>query len=202
MDEDPPDDGDDEKEGLPARPPGTLVLLPGGKSSDPDLDYVVGRDSRGTVPTIIDPVSVDKDARERERFVSAESLVKAVKAKATTSDLIDAALLELTEELSHLKWERRKAIEDGKSTSGISLGRIGSLRTLVDILLKRKESSLADQMDLKSPRFQAVFKVWMEFFYESMEKVDIAPEVIDLVFQQMKADMVGWERRMEGLDGG
>ena len=33
-------------------------------------------------------------------------------------------------------------------------------------------------------------------FYESMEKSGVDTQTIDLVFQQMKADMVGWEKKM------
>ena len=36
----------------------------------------------------------------------------------------------------------------------------------------------------------------MEFFHDSMEKSGISPEVIDVIFQQMKADMIDWERKM------
>ncbi len=208
MDDDRPDIGDsgdgeddDDKE-RPKR--GNLIVLPGGKSIDPDIgaDYVVASTgSRGTaIPTVVDPVSVDQEIKERERFVSQQDLVRHAKTGSPTSELVDAALVELTEELGHLKWERRRAMENGKSTSPISLGRIGSLRTLVELLLKRKEASRAEELDLKSPRFQAVFKVWMEFFYDSMEKSGVEPEIIDLVFNQMKADMVGWEKRMDGTE--
>ena len=39
----------------------------------------------------------------------------------------------------------------------------------------------------------------MEFFNEAMEKSGIRPQDIDLVFQQMKADMVDWEKRMSDV---
>jgi len=63
-------------------------------------------------------------------------------------------------------------------------------------MLKCREADKAETFDLKSPKFQSVFKLWMEFFNEAMVKVGIREPDIDLVFKQMKADMVDWEKRM------
>lgn len=186
------DSGDDDKK---------VIKFPGGKEIKPEeigADYLIK--STGNVPTpeILDPVSIDQEYRDRTNFVKNQDLVKVVEKGAPTSETIDIVLKEIAEELSHIKFERRKAAKEGKPTTQFTIGRINSLRSLAELLLKRKESALAEQLDLKSPRFQAVFKVWMEFFYESMEKVGVESEVIDLVFQQMKTDMVDWERRMDG----
>jgi len=73
---------------------------------------------------------------------------------------------------------------------------MNSLQKLAELLLKRREADRDEELDLRSPRFQAVFKVWMEFFNEAMDKVGIDQKIVDLVFQQMKADMVDWEKKM------
>jgi hypothetical protein len=178
---------------------GKLITFPGGKKLDPsDLgaDYIISQTGDVPTPDVVDPVSVDKDVRERIEYVKNQELVKAIGRKASTSELIDVLLREISEEISHLKFERRKATRDGKNTSNYTIGRINSLKNMADLLLKRKESMLAEQLDLKSPRMQAVFKVWMEFFYYSMEKAGIENKIIDLVFHQMKANMADWEKKM------
>jgi len=212
MDDDGPIDGDDDDLG-DDRPPkpsrGTLVVLPGGKVHDPrpdvGADYVVGQSkaNNAVTPEVLDPMVIDRALKEREDFVEKSRLVEAVKDTkkgGNFSVVEDAALLEIAEELAHIKYERRRAAKDGKNTSPFSLGRIAGLKTLADLLLKRREAARGERMDLKSPRFQAVFKIWMEFFYEAMEKSGVESHIIDLVFQQMKADMVNWERRMDGLE--
>lgn len=209
MDDDGPEDGDDILDDKPAKPSrGNLIVLPGGKTVDPHLDlgadYVAGQSRPGSVsssgPEIIDPVAVDAEIRERERFVSDQRMTEVVRRHGTAHELGDAVLAEIVEELSHLKFERRKAIKDGKNSANYSVSRIAGLRSLADLLLKRLEAARGEHLDLKSPRLQAIFKIWMEFFYDSMEKSGVEPQIIDLVFQQMKADMIGWERKMDGAE--
>ena len=178
---------------------GKLITFPGGKKVDPEevgLDSIVGQTGDIPTPDILDPVDLDKELRERVEYVKKQALVQAITEKKSTIDTVDTVLVEIAEELAHLKFERRKAAKEGKNTASYTIGRIGSLTKLADLLLKKKESMMQEELDLKSSRFQAVFRVWMEFFHDSMEKSGISPEVIDVIFQQMKADMVDWERKM------
>lgn len=181
-----------------------IIVFPGGKTVDPDdmdpddmgTPFVVG--ASGQIPTgeLLDPATVKQELKERKIYVKDQPLVKAL-TDGDPSKAMDTLLLEIGEEISHLKWERRKAAKDGKSTAPLTIARINGLRTLGEALIRRKEAAIAETLDLKSPRLQKIFKLWMQFFYEAMEKSDVPSEVINVVFQQMKADMVGWERRME-----
>jgi hypothetical protein len=199
-----PGDGNDNKND----PNDKIVFIRQGKRIDPkdlpdiEANYIVG--AAGEVPTtdILDPVQIDREIQERTRYVQNQELVKAVSNKASTIDIIDVILLEISEELAHLKFERRKATKEGKNTANYTISRTHSLKSLADLLLKRKEVALNERLDLKSERFQAVFKVWLDFFHNSMEKVGIEPRIIDIVFQQMKKDMVDWEKKMDmaGID--
>lgn len=200
MSEGPPTDENGE-EGKGKKSP-NLIVLPGGKKVDPSdvgAGYVVKQTGDVPTPDIVDPVQADEELRRRERFVQGEKLVKAAHGGATTGEMMDLLVKEITEELAHLKFERRKASEEGKNTANYSVGRMNSLKSLAELLLKCREADRAEALDLKSPRFQAVFKIWMEFFNEAMEKSGIRPQDIDLVFQQMKADMVDWEKRMSDV---
>lgn len=179
---------------------GKLIPFPNGKTVDMKeigADYVAG--AAGSVPQaeLVDPAQTDKDVRDREQFVKAQDLVQAAERGASTSEWIDIALREIAEESAHLKWERKKAAKDGKNTANFTVMRVGTLRQLAEVLLKRKEAALAERLDLKSERFQKIFKTWMKFFYESMSKSGVEETVIDLVFQQMKADMVDWEKKID-----
>lgn len=178
---------------------GKIITFPGGKKVNPSevgSDYVVSQTGDVPTPDLIDPVEIDREVRERAEYVKKQPLTKAILDKYNTIDVIDVVLLEIAEELAHLKYERRRAVKEGKNTANYSMGRITSLRNIADLLLKKRESVLQEELNLKSPRFQAVFKVWMEFFHDSMEKSGISAEVIDVVFQQMKADMIDWEKKM------
>ena len=195
-----PTDGDEENGESPKE--GKLLVLefPGGEKVNPDdvgADYIVAQ--AGNVPTsdIIDPVEVAAEVRERVQYVQNQEIVKGIKRGISTAESVDILLLEIAEEASHLKWERRRAAKEGKSTLNFTVNRINGLRSLAELLMKRKEAALAERLDLKSPRFQAVFKVWMQFFYESMEKAGVDEATMDTVFEQMRADMIDWEAKME-----
>lgn len=197
---DEPTDGDEEREST-GKP--NLIVFPGGKQVDPDdvgADYIVRQSGDVPTPDIVDPVAVDAELRDRKDYVAGQELVRVIGGGGSTADGLDVLMKEIAEELAHLKFERRKVAKEGKSTERLTVNRIASLRSLADLLLKRKEQALAERLDLQSPRVQAMMKLWMEYVYVAMEKSGLESHVIDLVFRQMRADMVEWEKRMEAVD--
>lgn len=196
MDKKPPKD-DDVKNGK-------LIAFPGGRSVDADevgAGFVVAGVPSVPTPELIDPADLDRENREREQYVKRQELVQIAERHGTTEEWIDVALKEIAEEASHLKFERRKASKEGKNTANYTVMRVGALRQLTEVLLKRKEAALAERLNLKSPRFQKILKIWMEFIYVSMQKSGVQDEIIDLVFNQMKADMLDWEKKIVEVDG-
>ncbi len=189
-------DDDDKNE----QKPGRLIPFPNGERVSTDeigTDFVV--DVSGNIPTpeIIDTNALSKEFRERENYVNDQELYRAITKKIPVNEIVDVVLNEIAEEISHLKFERRKAAKDGKNTIVFTTSRIASLRQLADVLMKRMENARAEKLDLKSPRFKSVMRLWMEFLYESMQKCEISDEVIDLVFKQMEADMKDWELKLQ-----
>ncbi len=181
---------------------GVLLTFPSGKtigSEDIGVSYLVGQS--GHVPTseIVDPREIERDVRDREAFIQKQELLQAVGQKAPVSEVVDLVLKEIAEELSHLKFERKKATQEGKNTANYTISRVAALRQLADVLLKRQENARAERLDLKSPEFKKVLKLWMEFIYESMVKVSVNENTIDIVFKQMEADMSDWERKLNDL---
>jgi hypothetical protein len=193
MDEDRPGEDDKSKDGK-------VLTFPGGEKVDAEgvgADYIVGQTGNVPTPEIVDQEELDKDVRRRIKFVSSQEIVTKLKDGVSTAEAIDILLVEIAEELSHIKYERRKVAKDGKSTLNYTISRVNSLKNLAELLLKRKEAALAERLDLKSPRLQKIFQIWMEFFYDSMTKCGIEERIVDLVFQQMKADMKDWEKKMD-----
>ncbi len=192
MDEPPVDD--EKKSGA-----GNVLIFPGGKKTTPaeiGAPYVLGQSGHVPTPDVIDPSDIDRDIRDREAYVKKQELVQALEAKAPLPEISDLLQKEIAEELAHLKWERRKATQDGKNTANYTISRIASLRQLSDIILKRQENARAERLDLKGPEFKRVLRLWMEFVYEAMAKVSVDESTIDTVFKQMQADMADWEKKL------
>lgn len=178
-----------------------VIVLPGGQTLDPDeigASFIVS--AAGQIPTgeLLDPADVKQELKDRIAFVKNQPLVKAV--SEGSQQAINAILVEIAEELSHIKFERRKVAANGRSTAALTVARVNGLKQLAETLLRRKETAMAEQLDLKSPRLQKIFKVWMDFFYEAMQRSGVSSEIINVVFQQMKADMIGWESKMSEAD--
>jgi hypothetical protein len=193
MDEDRPNEDDKSKDGK-------ILTFPSGEKVNVDgvgAGYIVTQTGNVPTPEIVDQVALEEDLKKRIKYVSKQEIVETIKRGASTAETIDVLLLEIAEEISHIKFERRRVAKEGKSTLNYTISRVNGLRNLAELLLKRKEAALAERLDLKSERFQRIFQIWMEFFYESMEKCGIEDRIIDLVFQQMKADMKDWEKKMD-----
>jgi len=180
-----------------------LIPFPGGRKIDPSkigADFVISPSNTISTPEIVDPVEASKELQARISYVKHQELVRVMERGAPTAETIDVLLKEIAEEISHLKWERRKAAKGGKSTASYTTARISALRSLSEILIRRKEASVNETLDIKSPRFQKIFTIWMNFFYESMQKAGVSEEVINVVFQQMKADMLDWETKIKAVE--
>lgn len=179
---------------------GDILSFPTGTRVSPSelgADYVVGPNkSKLNATEIIDPDQISQEVRDRELFVQKQELYRDVVLRESPLKLIDGVVKEIAEELAHLKYERVKAAREGKNTSGYTINRISSLRQLAEVLMKRMDNARAEQLDLKSPRFKIILKLWMEFVYECMQKAELKEQDIDLVFKQMEVDMVDLEKKI------
>jgi len=152
---------------------GKVLSFPDGKkvnTSEVNTPYVLAEVGKVYTAELQDHESIAKDVIERTNYVKNQELVKVINRGSSTSDIIDVLLKEVAEELGHIKFDRRRAAQEGRQTSNYSVARISALRNMSEMLLKKKEASIAEKLDLNSPRFQKIFKSMMEFFHECMEK--------------------------------
>lgn len=184
---------DDEK------PDGNVIVFPGGKTLSPQqigAGYVVGPSGNVPVIDVVDAREIRRELRERESYVSGQELVRAIEDKAPVADIIDEVLKEIAEELSHLKYERRKAAADGKNTANYTVSRIASLRSLADILQKRMENARQERLDFSSPQFKKVLHLWMTYWYDSMVQAGLNEGTVDSVFKIVESNMKDWEKKV------
>lgn len=181
-----------------------LIPFPGGKVVDPKevgIDgYIASQAPSMPQSELLDPREIARDLNERIGYIERQEIVKVTKEHSPTSATIDILLVEIAEEVSHLKWERRQNAKRGKSTAQLTVARIAGLKQLTDILIKRKEASLNERLTTKDPRIQKLFEIWMEMIYSAMDKCSVSPELMDLIFSQIKTDMAEWEIKMESIN--
>ena len=180
------------------KPKNKLIVLPGGKKIDMGELGMNGSlvSTCGTMSTaeIIDPSDAERELREREVYVKKQELVQAAYRRAPVSEMVEIAVQEISEELAHLKFERRKAAQEGKPTSQHTIARIASLRNLAEVLLKRQENARVERMDFRSPEFKKVIHSWLEFVYSSMLKAGIGENDIDICLREIESNISAWEQ--------
>lgn len=196
---DKPTDQDGQGEG-----PGTVLSFPGGQQLDVSeigADFVVGQSGAVPVGEIVDQGAVERELRERDRFVADQPLVRVIEQNQPVPDILDEVIKEVAEELSHLKFERRKAAKEGKNTANYTISRIASLRQLADVLQKRQENARHERLDLQSPHFKEILRLWLEFLYEAMTQAGLNEGTVDSVLKIMDSNMVDWEKRVADTVG-
>lgn len=178
-----------------------IISIPGKKVWDQTLggsDYIIASVSGDTtdVPEVVDQKSIDLDISRRQIFHENSQLTALIETRSTPAEIIDGIIAEIAEELSHIKYERQKNIQEGRPSSSMSIKRIESLRTLADILIKKADSFKSSSIDFRNPKFKAVIRLWMEFVYDAMQKVGVDDATIDMVFKQLETDIVDWEKKV------
>ena len=175
---------------------GIVLTFPGGESvsaSEIGAEYAVGQGGQVSIPDIID---ANEEEKKREEFIRKQPLIQALSNKSDLQEIIRIAIKEVAEELAHLKWERKKATKEGKNTANYNTARVAGLQQLINTLIRKQESARAEQLDLKSPRFQNIVKIWLEFLCDAMQKSGLGDQEIDIVINTIKADIKDFELRI------
>lgn len=115
--------------------------------------------------------------------------------------VLKAVLYGLAEEQGSLRSLRIRKQNDGKDTSHISVKRGTLLKYMSETLLQKQAltgGSMSD-IDLRGPRFRAIFKMFLKTISDTFDEVKIPREYKELFFQALSQNMEGWETKAEKL---
>lgn len=100
-----------------------------------------------------------------------------------------------------LLWELNNPVPDVDRTM-IASRTISSIKELGNTLMKSREIELSDDINLNSPKFQAVLGWFMDLFNEILERHDINNMKKNEIFNDLSIELSGWEDRiMKKLKG-
>src|SRR3989304_5279668 len=120
-----------------------ILALPDGTSvstEEINTPYVVAQSGQNQIQEIIDVIDSNNLLKERKEYIKRQALVRAFENNVHVSDLLDIVLKEISEDLAHLKWDRRQAIKEGRNPVSYTIARIASLKTLADTIIKKRTS--------------------------------------------------------------
>lgn len=119
--------------------------------------------------------------------------------------VLKAVLLGLAEEQQALKKLRESKEKEGAQgrtldVSHISLKRGTLLKYMSETLIERQALvGGSGEIDLKSPKFREIIKMFLTIISDTFDEVKIPPEYRDLFFQSLAHQMDGWELKAEKI---
>jgi hypothetical protein len=112
--------------------------------------------------------------------------------------VLKAVLLGLADEQMALRNLRVKKEKENKDISHLSLKRGTLLKYMSETLIQRQALvGGTGEIDLKSPKFREVIKMFLQIIADTFDEVKIPSEYRDLFFHALSRKMDGWEMKAE-----
>jgi len=148
-------------------------------------------------PTNDDLIYHAEMIRQKTAFIEADPLVKSSASRQEAVETLQRVKEEVAREAAALHFQRIEEEKYGKDTSQISSRRITALREVANLELEIRRLG-ATMIDLKSERFQKIFKFFLETVRESATET-LSPEQVDLLFNRLGSLLEGWEEKAQAL---
>lgn len=132
-------------------------------------------------------------SEEKAKFIDTDAVVSASRGGADAAQMLKLIKAEVAKEAAALHFQRIENEKYGKDTSQNSTRRIDALTKIANIEMEIKKLG-SDAIDLRHPKFQKVFTLWIEMMREVASET-LTPELIDLFFNRFSTKIEGWEDR-------
>jgi hypothetical protein len=143
-------------------------------------------------PTLSEQEYNEALSEQLEEFIEADTLTRS-KEHANSLEVLRIVRDEIIREQASLAFKRTRDEKLGKDTTQASTRRIEALVKIANLELEiRKVGS--DTIDLKDPKFQKVFTLWIDTIRKVVTELS-PPEYVDLFFNRLMTEMDGWEDR-------
>jgi len=205
---------EDREKILSSLPPGTRriqVKAPDGKLSYKDPSEILDSDeialNSSGVPIVmkgkpgrplstpLPPVTpiVAEVVRAKEDHMFADSLVSATKTNPEGDVVFNHLMVELSNEISALEFERKEAERLGRDSSEISAKRVRAIKTMTDTWMRKKEKNEAGAIDLEGEPFKKIFAFILETVRAAMVDSGMRAEHMETIFAKLSKRLQdGW----------
>ena len=160
---------------------------------------MMGKPGRKKKP--LAPVTPQLAALEqaREDHLETNALISNVKKEANGDDALDEIILGLSQEAAVLEFDRLEAQRHGTDGSALAVKRARVLRSMGDLILKRRSLIKGGAVNMDSEEFKALFMFILETFREAMEDSGSRPELIETTFTKLTGNLDdSWYQEAKG----
>jgi hypothetical protein len=188
-----------DKKGKTRWRPGRDKLLDGDRiqtKKDGTPIYMMSNPGRRKITSIgeVDPRAA-KLVEQKEKLIRQDILIKTVKGKPESDEVLQHVMVGLAEEAASIAFERKRAERENRETSSFSARRVQALKATVDTWLKRKEQILSNSLDIDGRPFQIAMRYVFETFRGCMQDARLSEDSINVVFAHLsrKVDTSEWK---------
>lgn len=167
------------------------MVVPEGSVSQIDPSSVLEPPKNNQV---IDPVNYEDAVIIPPQEVNDDIISITIKDDELPDAVLKAVLLGLSEEQQALKDLRVKKSKENKDVSRICLQRGTLLKYMSETLIQRQALvGNTGDLDLKSPKFREVIKMFLSTISDTFDEVKIPSEFRDIFFHRLGRNLEGWE---------
>jgi len=150
-----------------------------------------GKPGRKSKNSSLHPISpqVRNIVDAREDHIETNQLIRTVRMDPESDRALDSVIVALAEEAAQIEFERLEAQRKGEDSSNLSTKRARVLKSMADVVLKRKTLTDGGIIDLDSPAFTVLFGHLLETVKEAMRGAGIRSESIEQTFTKLAGSL-------------
>ena len=137
--------------------------------------------------------------QEKAKFIDADTIVKAIAARADAPELFRYIKYEIARETAAIQFQRLEHEKRGRDSAGLSKARIDALVKIANLETEARKLD-GEFIDFHSERIQKVMAYWVDImrqtFQEMLGEQMLPPDTVDLFFNRFLQKMDGWEDRL------
>jgi hypothetical protein len=163
--------------------------------SEIDINDIVER------PGLTEPVTVDFNGSVIEpQEVNDDIIAGAIRDDDLPDAILKAIMTGMADEQYALLKLRLQKEKEGKDVTRMCTSRGALLKYMSETLLQRQALvGGSGELDLKSPKFRAIIKMFLDIVKDTFDEVKIPIEYRDLFFHALGHNLEGWEHKAEKI---
>jgi hypothetical protein len=129
-----------------------------------------------------------------------DEITIAIKEDDPPEAVLKAILGGMAEEENSLRQHRQQKTKEGKDTINASRTRAQILKFMAETKLQQQAIvGGTGEIDLRSPKFREIFRMFLTTVSETFDESKIPPEYREIFFHALKKNLEGWEERAERI---
>lgn len=131
--------------------------------------------------------------RDRKKHVASDPITNLIRTGASQSEVFDAILIEMANEVASLGFDKTIAASKGRDTVAYASKRISALKGLAEGWTKRMESNSQGKIDLSSKPIQRLYEFFAKKIITTCQELGYTEDETKVFVARLSEVMENWE---------